>query len=250
MGATMTDESTAVATRAEAPSMLNIIAEAARDPAVDHVKLEALLRLQREVMADQAKIEFTRARHEARRRIPPVEKNGTISLGQGKGSIPFARFEDMMAIVQPILDEFGLSLDFNSEDRPGGGMIVIGTLTHVAGHSKTARMALPGDQGPGRNNLQAMGSTLSYGKRYVIEMLFNIVRKGVDDDGVLGGQNVITAEQVKRIESLLVETKADRNRFLDFMCRPDVESIPHRDFAKAMNMLEAKKRKMQGGNNG
>jgi hypothetical protein len=44
-------------------------------------------------------------------------------------------------------------------------------------------MVLQLDTGPGRNQNQAMGSTLSYGKRYTAEMLLNIVREGEDTDG-------------------------------------------------------------------
>jgi hypothetical protein len=75
---------------------------------------------------------------------------------------------------------FTLSFDSKPHDR---GITITGTLLHRDGHSRSATMLLDEDRGPGRNNLQAMGSTLSYGKRYTAEMLLNIVREGDDKDG-------------------------------------------------------------------
>ncbi len=228
------------------PSILNIIANAARDPAVDVVKLEALLRMQRDVMADDAKAQFTRALHLAQSELGPVEKNGKIKLirdGKDLGTIPFATFEDMSRALKPIMERHGFTISFDmaAKTGDGGGAVISGLLTHSAGHSRSASIPLALDAGPGRNNLQAMGSTLSYGKRYLCEMFFNIVRKGVDDDGKTGGTRLITAEQIRQIESLLTETGADRTRFLATMSVENVSDIEAGAYNVAINLLSAKR---------
>jgi ERF superfamily len=231
-------------------SILNIIAQAATDPAVDVVKMTALLDMQERVMVKQAEAEF----NASLMRIPPiyVKKNGVIDLtskddrAAGRAnvrSVPFARWEDISKVIQPMLEAEGFRLLFNAEPRQGdgGGLIVTGTLLHRSGHSHSARMPLALDSGPGRNNLQAMGSTLSYGKRYCTEMLLNIVREDEDDDGRDGGKKYIELEQAERIEALITETKTDRTRFMQYFNIASITEMQAKQFEPAINMLHAKK---------
>lgn len=199
-------------------SLLNFVAQAVSDPNIDVAKLEALLRMQREIVADEAKTEFNVALHAAQAEMPRVKKNGTIKLvkdGVSRGSIPFATYEDVDTALRPIMEKYGFTINFNVDARDGGGGIITGTLEHTNKHFKTASMPLALDTGPGRNNLQAMGSTLSYGKRYVLEMLFNIVREGVDDDGKLGGTKFITDEQAAELRALAKEAGRPEGALLD-----------------------------------
>jgi|SRR5271165_1508902 len=231
---------------AEKPvSLLNIIAEAARNPDTNIANLQALLQMQREVMADQAKIAFSRAEWRLKKDMPQIPKNGTIDLG-AKGKIKFARWEDMAEVIQPLMDREGFTLSFDTEERAreGGGSVVIGTLTHIDGHHKTARFSLPLDSGPGRNSLQAAGSTLSYGKRYVTELLLNIVRRGEDDDARAAGIRYITAEKKNEIIELMMETKTDTKAFLHHLGVDSLDEIEQKNAPAALNALLAKKAKM------
>ncbi len=163
--------------------LLSVILEMARDATLDINKLQTLLEMQQKMEARGAEIEFSRALARLSAKMPQVPKNGRVSLGTGKGSYPFTKWEDMDKIIRPLMAEEGFTLLFDSQIHDRGGVIITGTLLHKDGHSKTASMLLPLDTGPGRNDLQAMGSTLSYGKRYAAEMLLNIVREGQDQDG-------------------------------------------------------------------
>ncbi len=235
----------------KAVSLLNIIAEAARNPETNIANLQALLQMQREVMADQAKIAFSRAEWRLRKDLPQIPKNGVIDLG-AKGKIKFARWEDMAEVIQPLFDREGFTLSFDTEERAreGGGSVVIGTLTHIDGHHKTARFSLPLDSGPGRNSLQAAGSTLSYGKRYVTELLLNIVRRGEDDDARAAGIRYITADQKNDLIALMQETKTDTVAYLRHLGVNSLDEIEQRNAPAALNALLAKKAKMGGKNEG
>jgi hypothetical protein len=228
-------------------TLLGVIARAAADPTVDVAKMQALLEMQERLQERQAKAEFNSALARLTGRLPHVKKSGRIDLidknGVNKGSIPFAKWEDMDAVIRPLLEAEGMFLTFTSRPRTaeGGGLVVSGTLAHRDGHSITAEMPLPLDTGPGRNNLQATGSTLSYGKRYCAEMLLNIVREGDDTDGNFRDQEVIEPAKVKQISDLLSETKSNRDAFLRFMGVDKVEDIQVFDFPRAINALNAKK---------
>ncbi len=201
----------------EAPdSLLAAIVNASRDPSIDVAKLQALMDMQERLEERQAKREFIAAYARLSGKLPRVKKNGTIDLTKRgetpapgkKNEVPFAKWEDMDKIIRPLMAAEGFSLSFDSAPRTeqGGGLVVSGELMHHFGHSRTASMPLPLDTGPGRNNLQAAGSTLSYGKRYVAEMLLNIVREGADDDGQKSADmGLISDEQKAKLVELMRE---------------------------------------------
>lgn len=164
--------------------LLSVILEMARDPSLDITKLHALLEMQQKMEARQAEVSFNQSLARLAAKMPQIPRNGRVSLGEGKGSYPFTRWEDMDKVLRPLMAEEGFVFSFDSKPDDRGVMItVIGHLLHKDGHSRSASMLLQLDSGPGRNNLQAMGSSLSYGKRYTAEMLLNIVREGDDKDG-------------------------------------------------------------------
>lgn len=233
----------------EPNSLLPAILELARDKAVDVTKLDALLKMQAQLEDRQAKQEAIQAFARLSAAMPRVKKNGTISLGEDKttgkarGSIPFARWEDIDKVIRPLLAAEGFTLSFDSTAKEGGGLIVTGELMHRSGHVRTAMIPLALDTGPGRNNLQAMGSTLSYGKRYCAEMLLNIVREGDDDDGNKGGVAYITPEQCEELQALIRETGTDEKRFLNTMGVEELGQIAQAAFTPGMNMLLSKRKK-------
>lgn len=229
-------------------SILRIIADAAQNPSVDVTKMQALLDMQERILAKQAEASFNHALARLTSTMPRVKKNGRVDLGKGAGGYDFAKWEDMDTVIRPLMRQEGFTLSFDMEHREGGGAVVVGTLLHQDGHSRSARIPLPADGGAGRNNLQAMGSTLSYGKRYCAEMLLNIVREGADDDGDKGGAEYITTAQAKEIRSALKALGADEEQFCKFMRAPSVQDIRSGDFTKAMNAIASKRRQMEKDN--
>lgn len=227
-----------------AASLIGVITKAASDPTVDVSKLQALLDMQERIMERQAVIDFNTAVAS----LPPlrVARNGTVSLGSNKGSFPFAKWEDMDAIIrQPMLNA-GLSLSFDSKVLPDGRMLILGKLLHASGHFRTAEVPLPLDNGPGRNSLQAMGSTLSYGKRYCAEMLLNVVRFDQDDDGVSGGTKYITFEDARALDELIARAKVNRAEFLRrFNVGENLLDMRGVDVGPAFDAIEGELRKQQ-----
>jgi hypothetical protein len=241
------DEDAAALPAAAPQSLLPAIIGLAKDPSVDVAKLDALLKMQAQMEERDAKREAVEAFTKLSADLPRVKKNGTIDLGKDKDgrprSIAFARWEDMDAIIRPLLTANGFTLSFDSTTREGGGLVITGELMHRSGHVRTATIPLPLDSGPGRNNLQAVGSTLSYGKRYCAEMLLNIVREGEDDDGHAAGLRFISGEEVEQLQKLIEETGTDERRFLDVLQLQHLGEIQQGGFTIARNMLLQKRRK-------
>lgn len=243
------DTETAVAVRSEASlpaaepaSLLPAIIQVARDPGLDVAKLDRLMQMQFELEKRQAEREAIEAFTRVSAAMPRVKKNGTIDMGS-KGSFAFAKWEDMDAVIRPIITAEGFTLSFDSVPKEGGGLIVTGKLMHRGGYVSTATIPLPLDAGPGRNNLQAVGSTLSYGKRYCAEMLLNIVREGQDDDGIKGAQRFATEDEIEGIRALLNETGQDEERLCAFLNVAHLGELPVTSVVIARNMLLAKRKK-------
>jgi hypothetical protein len=91
-----------------------------------------------------------------------------------------------------------------------------------------------------------MGSTTSYGRRYTMCMLLNIVTVGEDDDG-RGADSVVENEQAVEIDLLIAEVDANKGKFLKFMGVGDVRDIKAADYQKAVNALAAKKKPAKQG---
>src|SRR4051812_49412858 len=91
-------------------SMLSIIARAASDPNVDVAKMQALLDMQRQIMAEQARAEFNEAF--SRLNLPRIPKLGIVDRGSGRGKFPYARWEDIDAKIRPLLAAEGFALSF------------------------------------------------------------------------------------------------------------------------------------------
>jgi hypothetical protein len=227
-------------------SLLNFVAQAVRDPAIDVAKLEALLRMQREIVADDARVQFNRSFAALSAEIRQIQRRGVADMG-AKCAYKFAKREDLDAMLRPLMREHGFAVSFRPVPGPNGNLTIEGELLHVAGHSKTAELTLPPDIGPGRNSLQAMGSAISYAERYLTEMLLNVVRCDEDDDGASTADRPIADEQLQHISRLIRETKANVPAFLKRMVpgTDRLADIRACDFAKCVAALETKRRRMR-----
>lgn len=180
------------------PSMFELIMRAVKDPACDPVKMAQLLELSREIRKDNAKAAYTTSLVKMKPVLPVIDRRGRIQIHEkGKEKIDqyliqstaFALWEDIDAAITPILAEHGFALTFRcgTTGAPEHRVTVTGVLSHEQGHSEETTMTLPLDTSGSKNNVQAVGSSTSYGKRYTASLLLNLRTKGEDDDGDAGG---------------------------------------------------------------
>lgn len=189
-------------------SLLNLVARAAADPNTDVAKLSALLAEQRQIIADDAKLQFNRAYAALAGEITQIDRRGVADMG-AKGSYKFAKREHLDEMLRPLMAKHGFALSFRPI-QSAAGLTIEGELLHIGGHSKTAALTLPPDVGPGRNSLQAVGSAIAYAERYLTEMLANVVRREADTDGRMRDVDtgeLITRSQVVELRALMAETR-------------------------------------------
>jgi hypothetical protein len=167
-------------------TLLSFIERAARDENFSVEKFGELLRLQREAEQDLARRAFNRAMAEAQSEMMPVIRSAQNKHLGNK----YAKLEDIDREMRPIYTRHGFSVRFGSAPAPREGDIRITcTVAHDGGYYEEnyldAPASLVGSQG-GRmavTPVQAVGSVVSYLRRYLETMVFNVVLADDDDDG-------------------------------------------------------------------
>lgn len=162
-------------------SLIPMIDKLVERPDFDVEKLERLLDMQERIMNRTAMEQFNAAMAEMQCEMPSIAERGKIIV-KGELRSRYATFEDINDVVKPIMKRFGFAVSFRVE-QVQGGIQVTGVLMHRAGHREETTMLLPHDGSGTKNAVQAVGSSVSYGKRYVMSALLNITTRGEDDDG-------------------------------------------------------------------
>jgi len=233
-----TDRSPTVVPMAEAATLMDVIGRAAADPATDVDKLERLMALYERITARGAKAEFTASLAEMQLELPEIEERGRIDIGRGKPQ-GYALWEDINDAIKPILARHGFALSFKT-GRDEGQVVVTGILSHRAGHSEETTMWLPADNSGSKNAVQAIGSSTSYGKRYVAAALLNLTSRGEDDNGFRGGTKPITEAQRDALNILADTVGADKIAFCEYLGVKSISAIPAHQYAQAEQALKAK----------
>jgi hypothetical protein len=195
-------------------SILAVISRAAADPTCDIEKMERLLVMHERMQARDAEAEFNAAMAAMQSDIPSIAERGAIVVNGQKRS-DYATFEDINDVIKPIMQTHGFAITFKVENV-SAGLSVTGILMHRAGHRESTTMLLPLDTSGSKNAVQAVGSSTSYGKRYVMSALLNITTRGEDDDGHAAVPTAnVTAAQASAISALLARcTEKTRDWFV------------------------------------
>lgn len=194
----------------QSSAVLAVISRAAADPNVDMDKLERLLDMQERIMGKQAETEFNAALAAMQCQIPSIAE-------RSKGhNIKYASLEDILDVCRPIMHEYGFAITFSIE-QSDKAITIVGELVHKGGHSKKTSMMLPHDVSGQKNAVQAIGSSTSYGKRYVFCAMMNISTRGEDDDGYAAVPELPKKPiSAQRFQNAIAQIKADPSKKLEF----------------------------------
>ncbi len=224
----------------ENAAVMAIIERAALNPDVDAAKMDQLFALQEKVLARNARTAYFRALAEMAGALPAVAEKG-----KGHNQTKYAKWEDIQAKITPVLGRHGFALSFRTkvEDKV---IRITAILAHREGHLEENELLLPADTGPGRNAVQAVGSSITYGFRYTACALLNIQTGVTDDDGAAGGgSTTISDEQVVRLQTLIQNAGANPEKFLQHMKVESLETMPADRFDAAIAALNRKKEAAQ-----
>lgn len=161
-------------------ALMATIARAAADPNVDIEKMERLMEMYERVQKRQAAAAFAADLAEMQDELPIVAERGDAA-----GRYKYALWEDINAAIKPVLKKHGFALSFRTDFSDG--ISVTGVLTHKEGHREETTIKLPADPSGNKNAVQAVASSVSYGKRYAAGALLNVTSHAEDDDAYAAG---------------------------------------------------------------
>jgi hypothetical protein len=205
-------------------------------------QLKGLLDLQKEWEANEARKKFASSFAVAQANITAVVKTKLNPQTHSK----YADLGDILKIAQPVYTAEGFSVIFYETDCPIPEHIrVCADVLHSAGHKETYHYDVPLDGTGIKGNanmtkIHGKSSSVSYGRRYLMCMIWNIPTQ--DDDGNSAGQVVelIGEKEISQIVDFLAEigTGAEA-KFLKYMGVEKIEDINKSNFAKAISALQA-----------
>lgn len=216
-------------------------------------KLERLLGLQREWEANEARKAYNKAMVEVHRNIPIVTK----TLKNVQTNSTYASLDDTICTAKEVYTKEGFSISFyEGETAKENHIRICADVIHEEGHKETYHYDVPLDGKGIKGNvnmtpIHAKASSTSYGRRYLMDMIWNIPT-GDDDDGQKASEasmEYITSQQVMIINNRLVETNSDKEMFYGYMEIDKVEHMLTKDFNKAMAALRAKEKQVSNDNN-
>jgi hypothetical protein len=246
-----------------APTVLGLIERVALDPCADVEKLERIMAMYETLKAKEAELAYNAAKGRILRKLAGIKIVKSRSVLNGiNGAVPqkgapepfkYAPLEEIDKHLRPLLAEEEMDLSY-SDEPSGGGIRIRGRLKHLpSGNYEDSFMSGPPDTTGGKSNVQAVGSTNSYLRRYIACNIFNIVVVGDDDDGNGG---TIDEAQSRTILALIKKAKVGP-KFLRYMKAQSVEeagslkaavaTIAARDYRKAISTLKEQIAKAEAG---
>lgn len=226
----------------ESAAILSMIERASRDPSVDIEKFERLMAM-RERMDDRAaKQSFDNAVSQAKGEIGPIAKNKVVDFTSQKGRTNYRHedFAEVARAVDPVLNRYGLSYRFRSQQKAGKVSITC-ILSHRDGYAEETTLEANEDSSGNKNSIQAIGSSATYLQRYTLKLALGLSASDQDDDGKAAGAPSYASEsQIEELQGLLISTGRDVPKFLAYFKIENLDEFPAKRFDEAVTLLTRK----------
>lgn len=229
--------------QSEAGAIVAMIERAARDPNVDIDKMERLWAMKSEMDARNAEQAFNAAMSAAQAEMTAVLQDEENTQTRSR----YASYAALDRVLRPIYTRHGFSVTFDTDEMPDQVIRVICEIAHAAGHTKQRSIPIPADGkgakgGDVMTKTHATVSAVSYGRRTLLKMGFNVAETEHDDDGNAAGSERISQEQLDQLRDKIDEVGADIQAFCKLGNVGGLAEIQAKDFDDAMALLEKKAR--------
>ncbi len=219
---------------------------AAADPRINVAKMQELTTLRRQMRMEEAEDGFKVALHAAQAEMRPIEADAANDHTHSK----YATLYKVDKALRPIYSKHGLSVSFNTADCPLQDHTRVLAYVERGLFTREYQYDVAVDaKGPSGNNVMtkthAGGSALSYGKRYLLLMIFNVTigdpgRPADDDGNAAAGLVPVNPAQLKFLIELADAAGADKAKFCAMMKVESMATIPASRFDEAKQQLDRK----------
>lgn len=222
--------------------ILNVIARAAADPNTDVDKLERLLAMQERVLEREAEQAWIKAMKAAQEECLPIKRNKKNDTTRST----YTDLEMLSRRADPVIHRHGFTLSFGSgESNLANHYRVTCEVAHTGGHRRPYFLDVPTDMTgiKGNQNKTAthgMGSAVSYGRRYLKLIIFDIATTDDDDGNLASNSGPITGEQFDTLNGLCDAVKADKVSFCRYLRVDSLKDVPTFAYDNAISLLTQK----------
>jgi hypothetical protein len=185
-----------------------MIERAARDPSIDVDKLDRLLTMRERDLARVAEQAWKVALSAAQAEMEPIRADARNDQTRSH----YASHAALDGAIRPIYTRHGFGLTFDTDDAPRElEARIVCDVCHAGGHTRRYRLDMPVDGKGARGGdvmtrTHAVGSGITYDKRYLLGMIFNLaVCK--DDDGNAAGSLIRPGTAERRIRTIVPAPK-------------------------------------------
>lgn len=226
----------------EAAALVHMIDRAARDPAIDLVRLERLMEMRKEIRREEAESEFNQAMAVVQGKMRAVAADANNPQTRSK----YASYFALDKAIRPIYSAEGIALSFDTEDSPKDDHVRVVCYVTRGAHTRKYHCDMPADGkgakgGDVMTKTHAAGSAFTYGQRYLLKMIFNIAI-GEDDDGNRANDTQavgISAAQLKELRALIADVNADEAKVCKACHVETLEDLTVKLFTQAKAKLES-----------
>jgi hypothetical protein len=164
------------------PTPLMILQEGVKQ-GVSIETLTQLLGLQERFEANQARKAFDEAFAAFKAEAPKLERSKEVSFGSNKTAYKYTPLDVIANTLGPILAKHGLSYNWKQESTKES-ITVTCILRHTQGHAIENQLSAQSDPSGSKNAIQAIGSAVSYLRRYTLLGVLGLATSDEDTDGV------------------------------------------------------------------
>lgn len=210
----------------------------ATEKGFDASQIEKLVNLHEQWSKARAREAYQLAMNRCQAEMPAIKTDGQNNQTKSR----YAKLGPLIHAIKPVYTKHGFSLSFHQgESKRDGWVRVMCDVMHNSGHREIVFIDLPVDgigakgNATSMNAVQGVGSTMSYGERYLTCKVFNIPIADEDMDGA----TTLNDEQADMLEKLLAATLIDREAYLKWLGVKTIRDIPQSAFIKARNFLQS-----------
>jgi hypothetical protein len=210
-------------------------------------RLEKLMELQTRWEENQAKKAYYVAMAAFKAEPPEIEKDKHVKYTTQKGITEYdhASLGNVTQKISAALGEHGLSAAWKTQ-QDGARITVTCRISHSLGYGEETSLSASPDDSGGKNNIQSLGSTITYLERYTLLALTGLATQDQDDDGAAAEDPVyISDKQKSTIVDMINDKGVDEAKFLKYMDAESLDKIKEDDFNKAMASLRVAKGKVK-----
>lgn len=232
----------------ESANLMAMIGRMATDPNADIDKMERLMAMKERIEAEAARRLFNEAMTACQRDMPAILKGKKNNQTGSK----YAELEHINDAITPIYTRHGFSLSFDTVQSTREDWVNVRCrVRHSGGYTEESTYETPYDNTGMRGEVNktvthGLASGVSYARRYITIMVFNLTLKGEDNDGNGGGKKVafITEQQQAAMQEWIDVTKSDKVAFLQNFGAESLQTFPAGRANEAFALFKAKAKKM------